>query len=475
MGSESPHATATPARSERYTVLAVLAGGAALRLLAAPFVPLTPDEAYYVDWARHLQPGYLDHPPLVAWLLALPVRLAGHSELAVRLPAVLMQIGTGWLAASLCSSRAGPAAGVAVVVLLQAAPIFSLGAALMTPDAPLALGWVGALWAFDRAVRSDGRWFLAAGAFVGWALLSKLTGALLGVALLAALTSTADGRRALGRSWPWLGALLAMVIASPMLAWNAAHGWPSLAFQARHALSGSDFSLLRLAGSLGAQMAYVSPVLIALAAAAAWRALLGSADAVSRALALSALPVAAFFTLAAAFTPGSLPHWPAPAWLSATLLVAIEGTRWLRVAVVSSAALAALATALLALAPLSRDPLDEMRGWREGARAARVAAGGARIAATHWIALGQLGWYTGTPAAYVGDRVCAASYYEGDPRRAGESLLVVVDEGLGPSVAELEARMGPLRPAGFAEARHGGRVVRRFRFYRWEPASSAGP
>lgn len=474
MGSASPQITVAPA-AERRTVLAILVGGAALRLLAAPFVPLTPDEGYYVDWARHLQLGYLDHPPLVAWLLALPVRLAPHSELAVRLPALLLQLATGWLAARLCSSRSGPAAGVAAAVLLQAAPVFCLGGALMTPDAPLALGWVGAFWAFDRAVRGDERWFLSAGAFLGWAMLSKLTGALLGVTLLAALASTADGRRALGRPWPWLGSILAMAIASPMIAWNAAHGWPSLAFQARHGLSGSGFSLLRLAGSVGAQAAYVSPVLFGLAAAAAWRALHRSADVVSRALAFSALPVAALFTLAASFTPGSLPHWPAPAWLSATLLVAIEGTSWLRVGVASSAALATAAAALLALAPISPDPLDELRGWRQGAEAARLAAGGARLAATHWIALGQLGWYAGSPAAYVGDRISAASYYEGDPRRAGQPLLVVVTEGLGPSLADLEARLGPLRPAGLAEARRGSRVVRRFRFYWWEPARPERP
>jgi len=48
------------------TVLAVVAAGVAIRVALAAAVPITVDEAYYVDWARHLQPGYLDHPPLVA-------------------------------------------------------------------------------------------------------------------------------------------------------------------------------------------------------------------------------------------------------------------------------------------------------------------------------------------------------------------------------------------------------------------------
>ena len=30
------------------------------------------DEAYYWQWAQHLDWGYYDHPPLVAWLIAAP-------------------------------------------------------------------------------------------------------------------------------------------------------------------------------------------------------------------------------------------------------------------------------------------------------------------------------------------------------------------------------------------------------------------
>ena len=68
-----------------------IAAGAALRLVLIAVVPLSMDEAYHVDWARHLQPGYFDHPPAVAWLMALPVRLCGTSTLALRLPALALQ------------------------------------------------------------------------------------------------------------------------------------------------------------------------------------------------------------------------------------------------------------------------------------------------------------------------------------------------------------------------------------------------
>jgi 4-amino-4-deoxy-L-arabinose transferase-like glycosyltransferase len=460
-------ATAAPAPLRwlgAHPVPAVVLAGALVRLLLAAAVPLTTDEAYYVDWARHLQPGYLDHPPAVAWLLAAGLGLLGDTPLAARLAAVLLQAGTTLLAASLARARGGERAALAAALLLQAAPVFSLGAVLMTPDAPLAFAWAGALWAVERALRRDPRWLLAAGAFLGLGLLSKLTAGLLGLALLAGLLASARGRALLATPWPWLGVLLAAALASPMLLWNAARGWPALTFQAAHGLSGRGPSALRLAGSLGAQAAYLSPVLLVAAAAAAWRALRG--DAADRALAATALPVVAFFTAAAIFTPGALPHWPAPGWLSAVVLLAAAGSRWLRPALLTGAACGALLLAALAL-PLPRGPLDELSGWREGAEAARSAAQGRRLGATHWMALGHLGWAGGEPLAYVGARRTGPSFYAPDPLAARQPLLVVAVEGLGEDRAALEARLGPLEPAGEATAWRGGRPLRRYLFYRW--------
>ncbi|HEX8910251.1 MAG TPA: glycosyltransferase family 39 protein, partial [Anaeromyxobacteraceae bacterium] len=247
--------------------------GLAARVVLAALAPITTDEAYYVDWARHLAPGYLDHPPLVAWLIAGPLRLFGRHALAVRLPALLLQAGTTLLAASLVRRWGGARAALLAAALLQAAPVFSVGAVLATPDAPLAFAWVGALWAVDRALRRDPRLFLLAGALLGMAALSKLTAGLLALGLLVALLATREGRRALATPWPWLGLALALLLASPMLLWNAARGWPSFAFQLQHGLSGHRFSWARLGQSLGAQAAYVSPVLLAAAAVAAGRAL----------------------------------------------------------------------------------------------------------------------------------------------------------------------------------------------------------
>jgi len=473
----------------------VIAIGTAVRLALVGLVPLTMDEAYYVEWARNLQPGYLDHPPAVAWLIAAPLQLLGASPFALRLPAILLQTLALVLAASLVRARAGERAALATALGLQAAPIFFAGGVLILPDTTLLLAWVGTFWALARALDRHPAWLLAAGLFLGLGALSKLTAGLLGLAVLAGLLATRDGRRLLRTPWPWLGAGIAVAVAAPMLLWNAAHGWPSFTFQLRHGLSGRRFSIVRLLGSAGGQLAYVSPILAALAAAAGWRALRARRDALEAALAAAGLPLVAFFTYSAARTPNALPHWPAPAWLSCLLLLCLSGGavgRWWRRALWFGAGeLAALLVVLGILLtvpippsvsilgrtyPVQVGPLDDLLGWREGARAARQVAGDARLAVGHWMHLGQLGLYDGRSPAYLGARPSGPTFYDPDPLAAGAPLLVVtVAKRSHPKDAppalprDLERRLGPLEHAGSYEARQGDRLVRRYEFWWWRP------
>ena len=61
-----------------------------LRAYAAFNFPLTPDESYYWTWSLHPSFGYTDHPPMVAWLIALG-NLLGHTYGAARLPFLIAE------------------------------------------------------------------------------------------------------------------------------------------------------------------------------------------------------------------------------------------------------------------------------------------------------------------------------------------------------------------------------------------------
>src|ERR1700710_3244772 len=75
-------------RNTAVTILALVA----LRLIAAAWMPLTFDEAYYWMWSKHLAGGYYDHPPMVAVVIRLGTLIGGDTELGVRLVSILLRL-----------------------------------------------------------------------------------------------------------------------------------------------------------------------------------------------------------------------------------------------------------------------------------------------------------------------------------------------------------------------------------------------
>lgn len=189
------------------------------------------DEFYYLAGGHHLAWGFVDHPPFVPAVALLSSTLFGATPAGLRVPVVLIGAATVVLAGVLARELGGGrfAQGIAALATL-CAPLF-LGASTMLQTVPfdqfwsllLALGVV-------HAVRTGGAkpWLLT-GLVLGIALLTKYTVLLLGAGLVAGLLFT-NARAQLKTPWPWLAAVLALVLLLPNLVWQAAHGWPTLEF-----------------------------------------------------------------------------------------------------------------------------------------------------------------------------------------------------------------------------------------------------
>ncbi|MCP4150540.1 MAG: hypothetical protein GY757_22530 [bacterium] len=72
-----------------------------IQMLTAGNYGIFGDELYYVDCAKRLAFGYVDHPPVVAIIARISLVVFGHSLFGLRLFAAMAGFGTILLAARL--------------------------------------------------------------------------------------------------------------------------------------------------------------------------------------------------------------------------------------------------------------------------------------------------------------------------------------------------------------------------------------
>jgi hypothetical protein len=186
------------------------------------------DELYFLDCARHLDWGYVDHAPLVA-VYAKIALLLGGSLPALRLLAALAGAGVVALAMLLAREMGGGrfAQGLAGLAVL-AAPI-NLGAdSILSMNAFEPLFWMGCVLILIRLIRTgNGPLWIGFGTLAGLGLENKHSTLLFGFALAVALVASPE-RREILRPWIWAGAGIALAVFLPNLIWQARHGYPTL-------------------------------------------------------------------------------------------------------------------------------------------------------------------------------------------------------------------------------------------------------
>jgi dolichol-phosphate mannosyltransferase len=294
-----------------------------LRLACMGSIDLIPEEAYYWNYAQHLDWSYLDHPPMVGWLIWLSTYLLGKSELSVRLPSLF-----SWAVAAVFMFRwthslFGRDAAFRCVLLLAVLPVYFGFGFFMTPDAPLFAAWAGFLYYLHHAVISQNRraW-LGAGLCMGIGMLSKYTILLPGLSTAIYLLLHHRSRQWWARKEPYVGAALSAMIFSPVVFWNAKNGWASFIFQGPHRWHGPpEFSLLFLIPSVlliltPVGVAAVAQVLLQSPAPLSTSSSQPTAERPSRlfALVFTLAPLSVF--VLHSFRDEPKFHWTAPLWLA---------------------------------------------------------------------------------------------------------------------------------------------------------------
>jgi 4-amino-4-deoxy-L-arabinose transferase-like glycosyltransferase len=465
--------------------LIVISAAALLRFVFAVIIPLLPDETYYWDWSRHLQGGYFDHPPGIALLVRLggvllaPVG-ASATPIAVRLGPVL----AGWIAGlgtiAIARRLGGDGAALRAAIVISVLPLAAAGLILATPDAPVLAATAGGLYCVIRALEcvphsaSSLRWWAITGLALGLAFISKYTSIFLPAGVVLAIILRGDLRVRLREPGPYVACVIATLVFTPVLLWNAQHEWISFVFQLRHGLGAPEGSALLAAWKhegdfFGGQAALASPILFVMLAIATAKSLTRKAPSVHFVLAMVGALSFGFFVYSA-IRQRVEPNWPAPAYIPAVVLLSLiqwksRGEKWLKAGIVVAAVLSAViyvqgVVPILPLAP-RKDPIARAFGWDDLTRAASATV--ARVnAETHvqtWLGgdryqeASEIAFHNAMhPTTFATNMSGRTNQYDlwpgfADRARVGDNLVLVLDESDGPH--EAIAALAPY----FAEAR----------------------
>lgn len=250
-------------------ILIIIAYTLILRFLYLGTTELIQEEAYYWNYAQHLAPGYLDHPPVVALLIWFTTHLAGNTEIGIRIGSYICWFITALYSYKLTKRMYNPPSAIYSVLLISVLPIFFGAALVMTPDAPLLACWSALLYYLYRTLLEDhSQSWIGVGITLGIGLSSKYTIVLLVPAILFYLLVYERCRRHLKTPMPYIALFLTLVLFSPVIWWNIHNNWASFLFQSQerieelpmfttHILIGSVLLLLTPAGVATALLALI--------------------------------------------------------------------------------------------------------------------------------------------------------------------------------------------------------------------------
>jgi len=220
----------------------------ALRLFFISNTLLIDDEAYYAMYARHLSWGYVDHGPVIAYLIRL-FTIFGENSFTVRLGALTLLIMLTVFLYRFGKTYFNEATGIIMSLGVSANILFHTNAVVITPDVPLAFFTILAIIYYYKAYFIDAKYLYAAGVFLGLAVLSKVSALFPAVGIILFPFVIQDKRHFLSDIRFYGSLAAALLVFIPFIIWNLQNDLAFVRYQGSHITgsgSWSDFSGLWL-------------------------------------------------------------------------------------------------------------------------------------------------------------------------------------------------------------------------------------
>jgi 4-amino-4-deoxy-L-arabinose transferase-like glycosyltransferase len=382
------------------------------------YFPLYTDEAYYWLWSKHLAAGYLDHPPMSAFVIWVST-LLGDAAWSVKLAALVCYAVSAYLIFLTGKKAYGQNVGVIAALVFSLSPAVTVGMSIMTPDAPLVLFWALSLFftykvLFEKPTTVD---YAMLGVVIGCAMASKYTAALL-VIFIVAYVGVKRWRMLLDKK-SWLVPIAAFAVFAPVVWWNYSHNWIGFEFQLSRAIL-KPSPLQGFGEFFGGLFLIFSPVFMGFLVydAIKWR----SYDEKAKFFATITYGVLGFFVYKSFFGHMEL-NWVAPAFISGSILVAmrIQSHRKFLIAGIAIAVLFGMVARFPFLFGLqgAANPHQRLFGYEEVAeRVKSLKASDDAVMSDHLTNASVLWFYLGTPVTIPTDSRMSAFDFWGLGRDA---------------------------------------------------------
>ena len=218
-------------RADQAILLAIAAAVALLHIFTNGRYGFHRDELQFLSDARHLDWGFVAYPPFTPFVERIALSLFGLSLVVLRLFSVIAQaiviVVGGLMARDLGGNRLAEVTA-ALSVGLSGLPLFEATEFQYTSFS--FFWWILVCWFTLRLLKSENpRWWIAIGACVGFALLTKYSVIFFIAGLLAGLVLT-PARTHFKSAWFWAGVAIALLVFLPNVVWLVHHDFISYHF-----------------------------------------------------------------------------------------------------------------------------------------------------------------------------------------------------------------------------------------------------
>ncbi|MBZ0202215.1 MAG: glycosyltransferase family 39 protein [Ignavibacteria bacterium] len=202
-----------------------------IQLITASNYPVFRDEFYYIDCANNLSFGYVDHPPLSIYILAIWKSIFGDSLISIRvLPAL-----SGALLIFLCGMLTESLGGNRPAQILAAISVFCIPAywvmnSFYSMNSFDILIWAAMFYLLIRIINTENeKLWVVFGIISGMGLMNKISVGYLGLGIFAAMMLTRERKWYLNKFF-WLGGVIAVFMFIPYVIWNMQNEFATLEF-----------------------------------------------------------------------------------------------------------------------------------------------------------------------------------------------------------------------------------------------------